>query len=101
MVIIIICLAAIYLLYKGITTADKYLNANHQDDIQIREPKEEAEKEAASIALKVYGSDPKLPILVYKQSPESKTRGTRILLLFVLYVAAVIVIACGLIAFLG
>lgn len=95
--IIIIISLALYVIYKLVVAVDNKLLKDRRNGIVIREPETEEEKENASTALRLYGQDSTLPILICRQSPESEEKHDKTLILFFLGVILVVVIAIGLI----
>ncbi len=95
-IFLIIC-AALYAIYKLVVAVDVNLQKNRKKGIVVREPENEEEKQVASTALRLYGRDSDLPILVCRQTPESEEKHDKTLILFFLAVLFVVVLAIGLI----
>lgn len=94
---IIILIIAGYAIIKGARFTLNYLSKNYDSGITIGEPETEEEKKAAkSKALKLYGDEQKLPILVYKLPEKHEKNKNTALILFFIYVAIIVVAACGL-----
>ncbi len=98
---IIILIIAGYAIIKGARFTLNYLSKNYDSGITIDEPETEEEKKAAkkackSKALKLYGDEAKLPILVYKLPEKHEKNKNTALILFFIYVAIIVVAACGL-----
>lgn len=97
MALIILFIVAGIFLYKGTCIADRKLQKNYDNGVVIDEPETEEEKEAAkTTAIKQYGEEAKVPILFYRQSEESENKRDRTLILYFLYVVAVVAATCGL-----
>lgn len=97
MALIILFIVAGIFLYKGTCIVDRKLQKNYDNGVVIDEPETEEEKEAAqTTAIKQYGADTKIPILFYRQSEESENKRDRILIIYFLYVVAIVVATCGL-----
>ena len=95
--IIIIILLALYIIYKLVVAVDNKLSKDRRNGIVIREPESDEEKENVSTALRLYGQDSDLPILICRHSSESEEKHDKTLILFFLGVVLVVVIAIGLI----
>ncbi len=96
-IIFLIVCAALYAIYRLVVAVDEKLQKNRKNGIVVREPEEEEEKQAASTALRLYGKDSDLPILVCRQTPESEEKHDKTLILFFLIVLFVVVAAVGLV----
>ncbi len=96
LVFLVVC-AALYAVYRLVVAVDEKLQKNRQTGIVVREPEEEDERQAASTALRLYGKDSDLPILVCRQTVESEEKHDKTLILFFLIVLIVVVMAVGLV----
>ena len=95
MALIILFIVAGIFLYKGTCIVDRKLQKNYDNGVVIDKPETEEEKEAAqTTAIKQYGADTKIPIFFYRQSDENKR--DRILIIYFLYVVAIVAATCGL-----
>ena len=97
MALIILFIVAGIFLYKETCIVDRKLQKNYDNGVVIDKPETEEEKEAAqTTAIKQYGADTKIPILFYRQSEESENKRDRILIIYFLYVVAIVAATCGL-----
>lgn len=95
--VLLILSAAIWLIYKLLRKVDRLLEKNRRKSLVVKEPETDEEKKQATTALRLYGKDETLPILLCRQLPEGEEKHDKIMIVFFLAVMFIVVAAIGLI----